>query len=50
MKPVCHVIQTSEEMEMAKAIRLEVCVKGQDVPISIEMDEYDDVATHVICQ
>ena len=35
---------------MAKAIRMEVFVKGQDVPISIEMDEYDDVATHVICQ
>jgi len=50
MKPVCHVIQTKEEMEMAKAIRMDVFVKGQDVPISIEMDEYDDTATHVICQ
>ena len=50
MKPVCHVIQSSEEMETAKAIRMEVFVKGQDVPISIEMDEYDEVATHVICQ
>ena len=50
MKPACRVIQTQEEMDMAKAIRLEVFVKGQDVPISIEMDEYDDVATHVICQ
>lgn len=37
-------------MEMAKAIRMEVFVKGQDVPISIEMDEYDEIATHVICQ
>ncbi len=39
-----------EEMEIAKAIRLEVFVKGQDVPITHEMDEYDDIATHVICQ
>ena len=37
-------------METAKAIRMEVFVKGQDVPMSIEMDEYDDIATHVICQ
>ena len=50
MKPVCKVIQTKEEMDVAKAIRLEVFVKGQDVPISIEMDEYDEIATHVICQ
>ena len=50
MKPVCRVIQTQEEMDMAKDIRLEVFVKGQDVPVSHEMDEYDDIATHVICQ
>ena len=50
MKPVCYVIQSPEEMEMAKAIRLEVFVKGQDVPIAHEMDEYDEVATHIICQ
>lgn len=50
MKPVCKVIQTSEEMDMARSIRMEVFVKGQDVPISIEMDEYDEIATHVICQ
>ncbi|MCK5310322.1 MAG: GNAT family N-acetyltransferase, partial [Thermoplasmata archaeon] len=50
MKPVCKVIQTSEEMDMARSIRMGVFVKGQDVPISIEMDEYDEIATHVICQ
>ena len=49
MEPVCRVITNPEEMEMAKAIRLEVFVKGQNVPIEHEMDEYDDIATHVIC-
>ena len=50
MKPVCKVVQTQEEMELARSIRMEVFVKGQDVPMSIEMDKYDDIATHVICQ
>ena len=50
MKPVCRIIQTEDEMKIAKAIRLEVFVRGQNVPINHEMDEYDAVATHVICQ
>lgn len=49
MKPACRIIQTKEEMEMAKAIRLEVFVRGQNVPIEHEMDELDAKATHVLC-
>lgn len=50
MNPTCHVIRTPEEMAAAREIRMEVFVRGQNVPASIEMDRYDESATHVICQ
>lgn len=44
IKRVCNV----DEMKSAWMIREEVFVKAQKVPKELEMDEYDDVALHVI--
>src|SRR5690606_39345790 len=38
-----------EEKEKAFAIRHEVFVMEQNVPIEIELDEFDDEAIHFLC-
>jgi len=41
-------IETDADFDLAYSIRLEVFVKEQKVPVEIELDEYDKVATHVL--
>ena len=41
-------VENKAEFEIAYKIRLEVFVEEQNVPIEIEADEYDEVATHVL--
>ncbi|MDO9537871.1 MAG: GNAT family N-acetyltransferase, partial [Thermoplasmata archaeon] len=43
-RKVCN----AEDMDAAKSIRLSVFVDEQNVPPEIEMDEYDELATHVL--
>jgi len=40
--------RNSPEFEIGYNIRVDVFVKEQGVPIEAEMDEYDDIATHVL--
>ncbi|MFQ6676327.1 MAG: GNAT family N-acetyltransferase [Fidelibacterota bacterium] len=42
------VVESSRELQQALAIRRQVFVQEQSVPEEIEMDDYDDVATHVL--
>jgi len=46
----CKLIETQAEMDAAHAIRNEVFVIGQNVPPAIEWDEFEDSATHLICE
>ena len=39
-------VETPEEMEAAKALRVQVFVAEQGVPAAEEVDEYDDAAAH----
>ncbi len=45
-----HQIENDKDREAAFRIRREVFIIGQNVPEEIEMDEFDDVATHVLAQ
>ncbi|MEE9167977.1 MAG: GNAT family N-acetyltransferase [Candidatus Neomarinimicrobiota bacterium] len=42
------ILTTAEELEQAKAIRRAVFIDEQSVPLEIEMDDYDESATHVL--
>ncbi len=42
------IVTSDEERQQAYAIRYEVFVVGQGVPVEIEMDRYDDEANHVL--
>jgi predicted GNAT family N-acyltransferase len=41
-------IETEGEYQSARAIRGEVFIVGQNVPREIELDEYEDTATHIL--
>ncbi|NLM11449.1 MAG: GNAT family N-acetyltransferase [Clostridiaceae bacterium] len=41
-------VENKFELEQAYKIRIEVFVKEQNVPEEIELDEYDNIADHVI--
>jgi len=41
-------IENDVDFELAYNIRLEVFVKEQNVPVEIELDEYDKIADHVV--
>jgi predicted GNAT family N-acyltransferase len=43
------VTTTAKQKEQAFAIRHEVFVKEQNVPIEIELDDYDEQAIHFLC-
>ncbi|MBA3044971.1 MAG: GNAT family N-acetyltransferase [Candidatus Thermoplasmatota archaeon] len=49
MEPELRLVKTRTELESAKSVRHSVFVIEQNVPIEIEMDEYDALATHMIC-
>lgn len=40
--------KSDREFDIVYDIRLEVFVKEQDVPLEMELDEYDDIAIHVL--
>ncbi len=42
------IVQTRKEFEAYYAIRKTVFVEEQAVPLELEMDEYDDTATHFL--
>lgn len=42
------IVETNEELELAFAVRKEVFVEEQGVPLHLELDEYDDTAIHFI--
>ena len=44
----CRVADWSLDKETLKAIRYQVFVEEQKVPVELEWDEYDDTATHFI--
>ena len=50
--PPIHVgiVQTAEEREAAFALRLQVFVEEQSVPVEEELDAYDVIATHFMVQ
>ena len=41
-------VENKTELEQALKIRIEVFVREQNVPEQIEIDEFDDIADHVI--
>jgi len=41
-------IETEDEYQSARAIREDVFIIGQNVPREIELDEYEDTATHIL--
>ncbi len=41
-------IETEDEYQQARVIREEVFIRGQNVPREIELDEYEDTATHIL--
>ncbi|HBN46041.1 MAG TPA: GNAT family N-acetyltransferase [Candidatus Marinimicrobia bacterium] len=41
-------IETEDEYQQARVIRAEVFIRGQNVPQEIELDEYEDTATHIL--
>jgi predicted GNAT family N-acyltransferase len=41
-------IETPEELEQAFAIRRKVFIEEQNIPEELEMDEWDDAATHFL--
>jgi predicted GNAT family N-acyltransferase len=47
MKTVRHT-KNDPEFELSWKIRVEVFVEEQNVPIGLEMDEYDETAVHVL--
>ena len=42
------IVQTPEEFERCFGIRTTVFVEEQEVPLELEMDEYDAIATHFL--
>lgn len=44
-----NIINTDETLKAAFSIRKEVFVQEQHVPLEIEIDEFEDEATHFIC-
>lgn len=44
-----YVITTEEDLESAYSIRKKVFVEEQQVPLELEMDEYDKEAIHFLC-
>jgi len=42
------IVQTRDEFEACYAIRKTVFVEEQAVPLELELDEYDDAATHFL--
>lgn len=42
------IVQTRAEFEACYAIRKTVFVEEQAVPLELELDEYDDIATHFL--
>ncbi|TNE31804.1 MAG: GNAT family N-acetyltransferase [Alphaproteobacteria bacterium] len=42
--------KSSQDRGSCFAIREEVFVKGQNVPLALERDEHDDSATHILAQ
>jgi len=46
--PQVKIVTSDEERQQAYAIRYEVFVKGQQVPVEIEMDQFDEQAVHVL--
>jgi predicted GNAT family N-acyltransferase len=45
----CKLVETEEELKQAFKIRTRVFIKEQEVPLSIEWDEYDKTGVHMIC-
>lgn len=45
---IIKIAQTADEINDAKMIRQHVFVKEQNVPLHIELDEYDKSATHFV--
>ena len=50
MPPIYRYALTDQEREACFAIREEVFVRGQNVPLALVCDEYDDNATHILAQ
>lgn len=46
----CKLVETEEELKQAFRIRTLVFIKEQNVPLSIEWDEYDKTGVHMICK
>ena len=42
------IVTTDKERELAFAVRKKVFVEEQGVPVHLELDEYDEIATHFI--
>jgi len=45
---LCKIAETRDELDQAFALRVEVFVMEQDVPVELELDELDKIATHFI--
>lgn len=43
------IAETASEKEAAFNVRKKVFVDEQEIPIELELDEYDETATHFIC-
>jgi ElaA protein len=41
---------TDQDREACFAVRIEVFVKGQDVPLELERDEFDAAAEHIVAE
>ena len=48
MAMTIKIVQTPEEFDCCVAIRTTVFVEEQEVPLELEMDEYDAIATHFL--
>lgn len=48
MTPTVIIVETPADWEACYAIRKTVFVEEQAVPLELELDEYDDVATHFL--
>lgn len=48
MTPIVIIVETPADWEACYAIRKTVFVEEQAVPLELELDEYDDVATHFL--
>jgi predicted GNAT family N-acyltransferase len=48
MAVTIKIVQTPEEFDLCYRIRTTVFVEEQEVPLELEMDEYDAIATHFL--